>query len=588
MPGKSSENLREILEQLQSGLQPDFGKNNSLAEILCFSNAVVLAELSTSDALKLPGMDTTSTGTLNFINLNQEEEEDVKEDEAALSMPAPLISTKHVSFHLPPLVEEKKELLKAEEEPTKVEEIPQQARQSEKNVVVDLLQQVNEKREWSSRVQNILDSATSQFLREKGNLTTCQLLSEANVLVAVGFDHEEDSLKIQLEDVEKRHLPKRGLFGKKPISDEQYLGEKTSIEQSQVALQKEQELVSQLFVQAIHQEVVKSSCSESASGLTVNVLKPESKRSTPKLERSIFLDSKKFPSKYPDVLPSDTLPNFIEYSSQLHPVQEQKELQVNGAAIAIKTIQEWQDFMRSGSLVRLSAACLEKFAGETATCVEGLINVLRTRGVGSEQDYQEFLDIQTTQRIKSKAVLHARAALHMTDKVYVAPNLVSLQSALYLEGPTLLTFPVYNANLSSGFWVRGGGGDPASEPLGYHTVMVVGYNNETSTFKIRDSLGQSFGRFGCYDISYADAFVASSVALVLAPSWTNEDEGKNLRRASRVVKQNINVAKQITTSKELFPQNELEKAQSKAKFYKRQWQSTAEQIKRIQSAPKEN
>ena len=71
-----------------------------------------------------------------------------------------------------------------------------------------------------------------------------------------------------------------------------------------------------------------------------------------------------------------------------------------------------------------------------------------------------------------------------------------LKLALYTNGPCLIAFPVYN--FTGRFWKK----NPGDYLLGYHMVLVCGYDNER--FIIRNSWGEDWGDNGYTYFPYED------------------------------------------------------------------------------------
>ena len=471
----------------------------------------------------------------------------------------PLISSffNRVTFKLPSLEEDKKA------------DAPEEQARLEKNIVLDLLDQVSEKREWSAQVQQILTNAQSQIFQENPNLTALEILSAATVQVAIGFELQISALKMQLKEIEKQHRPRKGLAlisTRKPTSDEQYMKEKTSVEQNLASLLDEQIILSQLFVKAIHQQVLRSPIVTEVESLLTDI-------KTIKWEKSIWINSNQLPLPYQNLVsPSDLLPQFVDYSSELQPVENQFAAQVTGASMSIKTIQELQDSVHYKWIERLSAASLEYLAGDTDLSVDLLTQTLQTKGIASDLAWIEFLDQKLTHPSKANAILQAKAALHMTDSINLIPDLGALKSALFMQGPLLLTLPVYNWDAKSylSFWVPSSSSDPI---LGYETVLIVGYNDETATAKIRGHFGRSWGTFGYMEMSYTDVFSSPHVVLALV---SNAGTLGMKKPSSRKL---LNVSKGVISSQELFPETETQKQKARGDYYKRQFKLLSQQLK---------
>jgi hypothetical protein len=86
---------------------------------------------------------------------------------------------------------------------------------------------------------------------------------------------------------------------------------------------------------------------------------------------------------------------------------------------------------------------------------------------------------------------------------YVAINSPTpsvLKSSLYLYGPLVTTMAVYED-----FYAYGGGVYTYTwgELLGYHSVLIVGYNEDEQYFTVKNSWGSTWGESGYFRIAYS-------------------------------------------------------------------------------------
>jgi Cysteine protease len=77
-----------------------------------------------------------------------------------------------------------------------------------------------------------------------------------------------------------------------------------------------------------------------------------------------------------------------------------------------------------------------------------------------------------------------------------------LKKAIYLTGPLLVMFPVYNATKRQHFWKPSQNGATAPQPDGYHAVVAVGYTKTGIVF--RNSWGEDWHVYGYFTVPKDD------------------------------------------------------------------------------------
>lgn len=78
-------------------------------------------------------------------------------------------------------------------------------------------------------------------------------------------------------------------------------------------------------------------------------------------------------------------------------------------------------------------------------------------------------------------------------------NILAIKVAILANGPVLIALPVYQ--FGSDFWRKR---EPGDKPEGYHAVTLVGYNDRTEEFILRNSWGVTWGLNGYTYFPYTE------------------------------------------------------------------------------------
>lgn len=261
--------------------------------------------------------------------------------------------------------------------------------------------------------------------------------------------------------------------------------------------------------------------------------------------------------------PRSVLPSHLNYSHELPHVRDQTNLHY-GVCEACATMKEWQEWKEIG-FVKMSVDFLEAMAPPSPS-IEDVIRVLATCGIVPENSFKGTQRMSETQRNH----LRALATNFMIDRYLSIFNLYNLKSALWKYGPCLITLPVYQPyrlrfwkkpepheivegppeksarsdlfEMSVSFANRESAlldasnreiaADPfaptrtedrantvadqetrendnhTSEPrhFGYHTMLIVGYDDLTGKVLVRNSFGVNWGTMGHCELQYSELF----------------------------------------------------------------------------------
>ncbi len=220
------------------------------------------------------------------------------------------------------------------------------------------------------------------------------------------------------------------------------------------------------------------------------------------------------------------LPKQIDYTAEMGPIRNQNPegTCVGHAAVAVKEFHEKRQY---GTYIELS----ERFIYELAqhydewpgsdyegSSVRGAMKALHKHGVCEEYywPYQPFsppnpkppgLKHGAFENAFKYRILGYRSLGgldHETGRFRV--NLRSVRRAVVESGPVAMSFDLYD-----GKWFEVGGdgiidGSGVDKDLdGGHAICIVGYDDDSGRFKIRNSWGASYGDNGYCYISYGYA-----------------------------------------------------------------------------------
>jgi len=99
---------------------------------------------------------------------------------------------------------------------------------------------------------------------------------------------------------------------------------------------------------------------------------------------------------------------------------------------------------------------------------------------------------------ESASEINTQAANYKISSYAFLPTYEDLQQAVATTGVCIITFPVYNYGSTP--WVQENG----QTEIGGHAMAVVGYNNTTQSFLLRNSWGSSWNANGYTNMPYTD------------------------------------------------------------------------------------
>lgn len=207
-----------------------------------------------------------------------------------------------------------------------------------------------------------------------------------------------------------------------------------------------------------------------------------------------------------------TIPHFVDLSSELIPVQDQGTT-YPGHFFALLALKQWQELKNNKLLQPLSLAYLiEKTTdGEDGACIEDALVALRKHGIITETSYTKSKAAFSMNSTTTKTSLRLESLRYRIDGYLRIQDINALRVALTRYGPITLTLPVYDISKVH-FWIPQ---NPSSRPIAYHTVLIVGYNDQTQDVIIRNSFGTSWGINGHTRMSYSQIFGKYHVAITL-------------------------------------------------------------------------
>ncbi|AYV87047.1 MAG: hypothetical protein Sylvanvirus20_13 [Sylvanvirus sp.] len=202
------------------------------------------------------------------------------------------------------------------------------------------------------------------------------------------------------------------------------------------------------------------------------------------------------------------LPSCVDYSSELPPCEPQQQTHP-GCIDSICLLKEWQEYKNYGFKSHLSKDFLcdslkathnKNPKAQNVTVHVSVFDALALvckHGLPTKDEYVKYMD-----RSKSKTAhwLREHAARfkvscrkHMLDRVLLVRDLFHVRLALARYGPLLCSIPVGTPE-ETRFWMK--------EKKGYHTLLIVGYDQQSETFLLRNTVGSEYGDFGFVRVSY--------------------------------------------------------------------------------------
>jgi C1A family cysteine protease len=206
-----------------------------------------------------------------------------------------------------------------------------------------------------------------------------------------------------------------------------------------------------------------------------------------------------------------SLPDTYDLRPQLVAVKDQGQTGTCSAQTA-SCMKEWQERKESGFTDAMSAFFIYNNKDS-----------LKTPGISPRETMRILLKVGSVpESVYSKKVVEEKskipASVYDVAKKYVIKNysrvfnVDGLKKAIYLNGPSYISFPVYNS--SSKQWIKNG-----SETLrGYHAMCAVGWTS--NSFIIRNSWGNDWADGGYTYFPFSEWGKHSEC-------WTATDEKSN-------------------------------------------------------------
>ena len=187
----------------------------------------------------------------------------------------------------------------------------------------------------------------------------------------------------------------------------------------------------------------------------------------------------------------EELPDVVDYREQLQNIRNQGK-QGTCYAQTAACVKEWQEKKDYGFDEYFSPQfvynCRENKYDSISDNDEGMtgrdvMRLLKNMGICSEKKYP-YGKIEDKNEIPQE--IYDEAKQHLIKGYAKITSLESLKKSIFLNGPCLGGFPVFN--FGPQFWI------PNGEFAGGHAVAIVGYNEEG--FIIRNSWGENWGNKG--------------------------------------------------------------------------------------------
>lgn len=190
--------------------------------------------------------------------------------------------------------------------------------------------------------------------------------------------------------------------------------------------------------------------------------------------------------------PKVALPEIVDYRPMMFSIRDQGNTNAC-AAFAGSAMKEWQekidvninDYMSPQFIYNNRADLTEE-----GMYMRDLMEILKEKGVCPESIFPFG-----TKGLPSIDVLMSASPYKIQNYASVN-NITEVKTALFLNGPCIIAFPVYN--FTERFWYQ----YPGESILGGHAVTKVGYIKEG--FIIRNSWGTDWGQKGYCIMPYED------------------------------------------------------------------------------------
>ena len=220
-------------------------------------------------------------------------------------------------------------------------------------------------------------------------------------------------------------------------------------------------------------------------------------------DNNFILNLKKSPDDSRDILFTidSNYPEILDYRSLLMPIRNQGS-QGTCYAQSACCMKEWQEKNDYGLKEYLSPQFFynnrfnkydEDQNNDDGMFGRDVMKLLSNVGVCLEKNY-EYGRIEDRESIPEN--IYNEAKLHCIRSYARVTTLEQLKKSLWMNGPCLIAFPVYNYGLK--MWKQ----DENQEFSGGHAMTVVGYDDDG--FIIRNSWGENWGDNGYCIYPYSE------------------------------------------------------------------------------------
>jgi hypothetical protein len=192
------------------------------------------------------------------------------------------------------------------------------------------------------------------------------------------------------------------------------------------------------------------------------------------------------------IFPKVALPETLDYRSDMLPVRDQGS-RGSCAAFASAAMKEWQESKDIGLKEYLSPEFIyanRENPKEEGMYTRDLLEILKEKGVCLES----MFPYGTSGMPSVEALMNA--SKHKISNYAAVHSIDEAKTALFLNGPCLIAFPVYN--YTERFWYQ----YPGQSFLGGHLVLKDGYTKDG--FIIRNSWDDDWGKGGYCIMPFED------------------------------------------------------------------------------------
>lgn len=252
------------------------------------------------------------------------------------------------------------------------------------------------------------------------------------------------------------------------------------------------------------------------------------------------------------------LPEIIDYRSDLMPIRDQGS-QGTCYAQSVACMKEWQEKKDYGFNEYFSPQFFYNnrfnkydtdITNDDGMYGRDVMKLLQLIGICKENEYPYGI---IEHRDNIDEILYSKAKNHIIasySRIYTIDN---LKKSLYLNGPCLIGFPVYN--YSDQLWLQ----KDEDILLGGHAMTIVGYNREG--FIIRNSWGKFWGKDGYTIYKYEDWGIHWEIWTTIDDSSNKKNDKKDIdnNQSEEIEDLNNNDSDEVKNNKETYCSKWLKK-----------------------------